>query len=107
MPFFHSHLLDLTGDAASTRDVTRLYRVYYAKVAIEGAAEHTIDHSRFHLADGSGLASISDSSRRAPLSDRMIAVIQSSFFQTLNVIPCNLVSTLGCAQSHFRTWARF
>ena len=85
MPFFHSHLLDLTGDAAPTRDVTRLYRVYYAKVAIEGAAEHTIDHSRFHLADGSGLASISNSP--AQLLDRVVAVIQSSFFQTLNVIP--------------------
>lgn len=47
VPFFHSRLLGLTGDAAQIRDAARLYRVYYAKVAIEGTAEYTIDHSGF------------------------------------------------------------
>jgi cytochrome oxidase Cu insertion factor (SCO1/SenC/PrrC family) len=55
VPSFHSRLLGLTGDAAQIRDAARLYRVYYAKVAIEGAAEYTVDHSGFiYLMDRDG-----------------------------------------------------
>ena len=55
VPFFHSRLLGLTGDAAHIRDAARAYRVYYAKVVIDGAAEYTIDHSGFiYLMDRDG-----------------------------------------------------
>jgi cytochrome oxidase Cu insertion factor (SCO1/SenC/PrrC family) len=55
VPFFHPRLLGLTGDAAHIRDVARAYRVYYAKVVIDGAAEYTIDHSGFiYLMDRDG-----------------------------------------------------
>jgi cytochrome oxidase Cu insertion factor (SCO1/SenC/PrrC family) len=55
VPFFHPRLLGLTGDAAHIRDAARAYRVYYAKVVIDGAAEYTIDHSGFiYLMDRDG-----------------------------------------------------
>ncbi len=55
VPFFHPRLLGLTGDAAQIRNAARLYRVYYAKVAIGGAAEYTVDHSGFiYLMDRDG-----------------------------------------------------
>jgi len=55
VPSFHSRLLGLTGDAAQIRDAARLYRVFYAKVAIKGAAEYTVDHSGFiYLMDRDG-----------------------------------------------------
>jgi protein SCO1/2 len=53
--FFHPRLLGLTSDAAHIRDAARAYRVYYAKVVIDGAAEYTIDHSGFiYLMDRDG-----------------------------------------------------
>jgi cytochrome oxidase Cu insertion factor (SCO1/SenC/PrrC family) len=55
VPFFHPRLLGLTGDAAHIRDAARAYRVYYAKVVIDGAAEYTIDHTGFiYLMDRDG-----------------------------------------------------
>ena len=55
LPFFHPRLLGLTSDAAHIRDAARAYRVYYAKVVIDGAAEYTIDHSGFiYLMDRDG-----------------------------------------------------
>ena len=55
VPFFHPRLLGLTGDTAHIRDAARAYRVYYAKVVIDGAAEYTIDHSGFiYLMDRDG-----------------------------------------------------
>ncbi|MEH2499959.1 cytochrome oxidase Cu insertion factor (SCO1/SenC/PrrC family) [Bradyrhizobium sp. AZCC 1678] len=55
VPFFHPRLLGLTGDAAQIRDAARLYRVFYAKVPIEGAAGYTVDHSGFiYLMDRDG-----------------------------------------------------
>jgi len=55
VPFFHPRLLGLTGDAAHIRDAARAYRVYYAKVVTDGAAEYTIDHSGFiYLMDRDG-----------------------------------------------------
>jgi protein SCO1/2 len=55
VPSFHPRLLGLTGDAAQIRDAARLYRVFYAKVAIEGGAEYTVDHSGFmYLMDRDG-----------------------------------------------------
>ena len=55
VPFFHPRLLGLTGDAAHIRDAARAYRVYYAKIVIDGAAEYTIDHSGFiYLMDRDG-----------------------------------------------------
>ena len=55
VPYFHPRLLGLTGDAAQIRNAARLYRVYYAKVAIGGTAEYTVDHSGFiYLMDRGG-----------------------------------------------------
>jgi cytochrome oxidase Cu insertion factor (SCO1/SenC/PrrC family) len=76
MPFFHSRLLGLTGDAAQIRDAARLYRVFYAKVAIEGAAEYTVDHSGFiYLMDRDGKY-LGFFPPGTP-SDRMVAVIKA------------------------------
>ena len=76
VPFFHSRLLGLTGDAAQIRDAARLYRVYYAKVAIEGAAEYTVDHSGFiYLMDRDGKY-LGFFPPGTP-SDRMVAVIKA------------------------------
>jgi protein SCO1/2 len=76
VPFFHSRLLGLTGDAAQIRDAARLYRVFYAKVPIEGAAEYTVDHSGFiYLMDRDGkyLGFFPPGTS----SDRMVAVIKA------------------------------
>jgi cytochrome oxidase Cu insertion factor (SCO1/SenC/PrrC family) len=76
VPFFHSRLLGLTGEAAQIRDAARSYRVYYAKVAIEGAAEYTIDHSGFiYLMDHDGKY-LGFFPPGTP-SDRMVAVIKA------------------------------
>ena len=76
VPFFHSRLLGLTGEAAQIRDAARLYRVYYAKVAIESAAEYTIDHSGFiYLMDRDGKY-LGFFPPGTP-SDRMVAVIKA------------------------------
>jgi cytochrome oxidase Cu insertion factor (SCO1/SenC/PrrC family) len=76
VPFFHTRLLGLTGDAAPTPDAARLYRVYYAKVAIEGAAEYT--HSGFIYLMGRGGKYLGFSPPGTP-SDRMVAVIKAHF----------------------------
>jgi len=48
-------LIALSGDAAHVRDAALAYRVYYAKVAIGGAIEYTVDHSAFiYLMDRDG-----------------------------------------------------
>jgi protein SCO1/2 len=76
VPFFHSRLLGLTGDAAQIRDAARSYRVFYAKVPIEGAAEYTVDHSGFiYLMDRDGkyLGFFPPGTS----SDRMVAVIKA------------------------------
>ena len=76
VPFFHLRLLGLTGDAAQIRDAARLYRVFYAKVAIEGAAEYTVDHSGFvYLMDRDGKY-LGFFPPGTP-SDRMVAVIKA------------------------------
>ena len=76
VPFFHLRLLGLTGDAAQIRDAARLYRVFYAKVAIEGAAEYTVDHSGFvYLMDRDGKY-LGFFPPGTP-SDRMVAVIRA------------------------------
>ena len=76
VPFFHSRLLGLTGDAAQIRDAARLYRVFYAKVAVEGAAENTVDHSGFvYLMDRDGKY-LGFFPPGTP-SDRMVAVIKA------------------------------
>jgi protein SCO1/2 len=76
VPFFHSRLLGLTGDAAQIRDAARLYRVFYAKVPIEGAAEYTVDHSGFiYLMDRDGKY-LGFFPPGTP-SDRMVAVIKA------------------------------
>ncbi|KRR14482.1 electron transporter SenC [Bradyrhizobium jicamae] len=75
VPFFHSRLLGLTGDAAQIRDAARLYRVFHAKVAIEGAAEYTVDHSGFiYLMDRDGKYLGFFPPGTPP--DRMVAVIK-------------------------------
>jgi cytochrome oxidase Cu insertion factor (SCO1/SenC/PrrC family) len=91
VPFFHSRLLGLTGDAAQIRDAARFYRVYYAKVAIEGAAEYTVDHSGFiYLMDRDGkyLGFFPPGTS----SDRMVEVIKAHLSQTLKVLPPSLLS---------------
>jgi protein SCO1/2 len=76
VPFFHSRLLGLTGDAAQIRDAARSYRVFYAKVPIEGAAEYTVDHSGFiYLMDRDGKY-LGFFPPGTP-SDRMVAVIKA------------------------------
>jgi len=76
VPFFHSRLLGLTGNAAQVREAARLYRVYYAKVTIEGAAEYTIDHSGFiYLMDRDGKYLGFFPPGTPP--DRMVAVIKA------------------------------
>jgi cytochrome oxidase Cu insertion factor (SCO1/SenC/PrrC family) len=76
VPFFHPRLLGLTGDDAQVRDAARLYRVFYAKVAIEGAAEYTVDHSGFiYLMDRDGKY-LGFFPPGTP-SDRMVAVIKA------------------------------
>jgi protein SCO1/2 len=55
VPFFHPRLIGLTGSADQIRKVANAYRAYFAKVAISGGAEYTVDHSSFiYLMDGSG-----------------------------------------------------
>jgi cytochrome oxidase Cu insertion factor (SCO1/SenC/PrrC family) len=55
VPSFHPRLIALSGDAAHVRDAALAYRVYYAKVAIGGAIEYTVDHSAFiYLMDRDG-----------------------------------------------------
>ncbi|MDE5454021.1 SCO family protein [Bradyrhizobium sp. CSA112] len=76
VPSFHPRLLGLTGDAAQIRDAARLYRVFYAKVPVEGAAEYTIDHSGFiYLMDRDGKY-LGFFPPGTP-SDRMVAVIKA------------------------------
>jgi protein SCO1/2 len=44
---FHPRFVGLTGDATAIRAAARAYRVYYQKVAWEGGADYTVDHSGF------------------------------------------------------------
>jgi protein SCO1/2 len=75
VPFFHPRLIGLTGDAAHIRDAARAYRVYYAKVAIGGAADYTFDHSGFiYLMDRDGKY-VGFFPPGTP-ADRMVAVIK-------------------------------
>ena len=55
MPLFHPRLIGLSGDLASLRDVTRAYKVYYAKVPRTDGSDYTVDHSAFiYLMDRAG-----------------------------------------------------
>jgi cytochrome oxidase Cu insertion factor (SCO1/SenC/PrrC family) len=55
VPFFHPRLIGLTGSADQISKVASAYRAYFAKVAISGGAEYTVDHSSFiYLMDRSG-----------------------------------------------------
>src|SRR6188472_2452039 len=45
--FFHPRLIGLTGSAAQIRKAASGYRAYFAKVAISGGNEYTVDHSSF------------------------------------------------------------
>jgi protein SCO1/2 len=76
VPSFHSRLVGLTGDAAQVRDAARLYRVFYAKVAIEGAAEYTVDHSGFIYLMDRDSKYLGFFPPGTP-SDRMVAVIKA------------------------------
>ena len=42
VPFFHSRLLGLTGDAAQIRHAARLYRSFTPRSQSTGAAEYTV-----------------------------------------------------------------
>lgn len=53
--FFHPRLIGLTGSAAQIRKAASAYRAYFAKVAISGGNEYTVDHSSFiYLMDRGG-----------------------------------------------------
>lgn len=55
VPFFHPRLIGLTGSAAQIRKAASGYRAYFAKVAISGGNEYTVDHSSFiYLMDRGG-----------------------------------------------------
>ena len=43
---FHPRLVGLTGDAAAIHEAAKAYRVYYAKVPLQGG-DYTVDHSAF------------------------------------------------------------
>jgi cytochrome oxidase Cu insertion factor (SCO1/SenC/PrrC family) len=47
VPSFHPQMVGLTGSEAAIRKAADAYKVYYAKVAVKGAARYTIDHSSF------------------------------------------------------------
>lgn len=53
--FFHPRLIGLTGSVAQIRKAAGAYRAYFAKVAISGGNEYTVDHSSFiYLMDRGG-----------------------------------------------------
>jgi cytochrome oxidase Cu insertion factor (SCO1/SenC/PrrC family) len=52
---FHPRLIGLSGDAASTRQAARAYKVYYAKVPAAADSSYTVDHSGYiYLMDPAG-----------------------------------------------------
>jgi protein SCO2 len=46
-PAFHPQIVGLTGSVQAIWQTADAYKVYYAKVAVAGAARYTIDHSSF------------------------------------------------------------
>ena len=44
---FHPDFVALTGSEAEIAKVARAYKVFYEKVAVQGASGYTIDHSSF------------------------------------------------------------
>ena len=53
--FFHPRLIGLTGTVEQIAKAAAAYRVYFAKVALSGASEYTVDHSGFvYLMDRDG-----------------------------------------------------
>lgn len=44
---FHPRLIGLSGDAISTRQAARAYRVYYAKAPTTDGSDYTVDHSAY------------------------------------------------------------
>jgi protein SCO1/2 len=65
VPFFHPRLIGLTGSAEVVRKAASAYRAYFAKAALSGGNEYTVDHSSliYYLMDRA--ANISASFRRA------------------------------------------
>ena len=52
---FHPRLIGLTGSAEAIRKVADAYKVYYAKVPLEGAGDYTVDHTAYiYLMDRDG-----------------------------------------------------
>jgi protein SCO1/2 len=47
VPSFHPQLIGLTGPPADIARVAADYKVYHAKVPVEGALGYTIDHSSY------------------------------------------------------------
>ena len=55
VPLFHPRLIGLTGSAEAIRKVADAYKVYYAKVPLEGAGDYTVDHTAYiYLMDRDG-----------------------------------------------------
>ncbi|KJC57787.1 electron transporter SenC [Bradyrhizobium sp. LTSPM299] len=55
VPLFHPRLIGLTGRAEAIRNVADAYKVYYAKVPLEGAGDYTVDHTAYiYLMDRDG-----------------------------------------------------
>lgn len=55
VPFFHPRLIGLTGSSDQIRKAASAYRAYFAKVAVSGGSEYTVDHSSFiYLMDRGG-----------------------------------------------------
>jgi cytochrome oxidase Cu insertion factor (SCO1/SenC/PrrC family) len=55
MPMFHPRLIGLTGSAEAIHAVADAYKVYYARVPLEGAGDYTVDHTAYiYLMDRDG-----------------------------------------------------
>lgn len=55
VPMFHPRMIGLTGDAHAIREAARAYKVYFAKAALAGGSDYTVDHSAFiYLMDRNG-----------------------------------------------------
>lgn len=47
VPAFHPRIVGLTGSRKAVDQAARAYKVYHARVAVDGWARYTIDHSSF------------------------------------------------------------
>ncbi|MHC2433109.1 cytochrome oxidase Cu insertion factor (SCO1/SenC/PrrC family) [Bradyrhizobium sp. USDA 4451] len=55
VPMFHPRLIGLTGSADAIRELADSYKVYYARVPLEGAGDYTVDHTAYiYLMDRDG-----------------------------------------------------